>query len=147
MTRWSKKFDKCAVCEKTNKKHKGHGLCTGCYLLRWMNLLPRRKDRKKILDHRRYLKIRKLPGFKKRCFENHRKWKIKNPDVYKKNKDREVFRERVNSFFSGKVKNKLGLKINIGGRIIHTPIMPDSKNLIEEIKIFKNIYYSNGPKN
>lgn len=31
MRKWSRKFDKCTQCGTTTKKHRGYGLCWGCY--------------------------------------------------------------------------------------------------------------------
>lgn len=36
---WSKKFDKCIVCNTTNHPHVGHGYCTFCYQNRKSNIL------------------------------------------------------------------------------------------------------------
>ena len=36
---WAKDYDKCVVCKETKRKHRGHGLCRGCYQ-RWrLNLI------------------------------------------------------------------------------------------------------------
>ena len=45
---WSKKYDKCIVCETTERKHSGNGMCVNCYKRNYKKL--NRKSRKPLIE-------------------------------------------------------------------------------------------------
>jgi len=56
MTRWSKKFDRCTSCQKTDLPHKGNGLCCTCYAkMKW------KTDCHKILRQRKTNGVTRQP--------------------------------------------------------------------------------------
>ena len=53
---WSKKFKKCVVCDTTEKKHKGNGMCRSCWLKDWVKKNPERRKEHKRKEYRKNFK-------------------------------------------------------------------------------------------
>ncbi len=66
MKKWSRKHNKCIRCSKTTKKHKGRGLCIGCF----------DSDRKKT-PKSRIVQARTRNKYRKEIRERQRRWYLK----------------------------------------------------------------------